>query len=145
LRFEPLYRQWRASAADAKVIIIIIVTGKVGASSGRAYKVPPHVNSQGGGDFPDTEQKVPWRKLQSRRIDCRSGKSRALAGRRPLSYISPIFKGTVGAGREFAEKQAHHRRRRLKGSQECDEVLFLVPGELRTKDQVEELDRVVQR
>jgi hypothetical protein len=28
----------------------------------------------------------------------------------------------------------------LKGSEECDEVLFLVPGQLRAKDQVEELD-----
>jgi hypothetical protein len=77
--------------------------------------------------------------------DCSSGRSRALFGRRPLSYISPVSKGAVGAGREFAETQAHQGRRRLKGSQECDEVLFLVPGELCTKDQVEELDRIVQR
>jgi hypothetical protein len=33
----------------------------------------------------------------------------------------------------------------LKGSEECDEVLLLVAGELRAKDQVEELDRVIQR
>src|SRR5882757_6530325 len=33
----------------------------------------------------------------------------------------------------------------LKGSEECNEVLLLVAGQLRAKDQVEELDRVVQR
>ena len=33
----------------------------------------------------------------------------------------------------------------LKGSEECDEVLFLVPGQLRAKDQIEELDSVLQR
>src|SRR5216683_6741480 len=33
----------------------------------------------------------------------------------------------------------------LKGSEECDEVLLLGPGQLRAKDQVEELDCVVQR
>ena len=33
----------------------------------------------------------------------------------------------------------------LKGSEECDEVLLLVAGQLRAEDQVEELDGVVQR
>src|SRR5258707_197106 len=40
---------------------------------------------------------------------------------------------------------SNYQGRPLKGSEECDEVLLLVACQLRTHDQVEEFDRVLQR